>query len=62
MEAADDTFLKGIGLERIHMEYRVLFSLRDNEKVFMSVVRCIQGWGFKDQAKLMPNTVLFVRL
>ena len=60
--AADDTFifllycLKKIRLDvscessarqRIHMKYQALFSLKNNEKVFMNVVCCSRDWRFK---------------
>ena len=32
------------------MKYKVLFSLKNNEKVFMNVVCCIRDWRFKGQA------------
>ena len=33
--------------QRIHMKYQVLFSLKNNEKVFMNVVCCSRDWRFK---------------
>ena len=60
--AADDTFffyfylLKTIRLDvlcessarqRIHMKYHVLFSLKNNEEIFMNVVCCSCDWQFK---------------
>ena len=33
--------------QRIHMKYQVLFSLKNNEKVFMNVVCCSRDWHFK---------------
>ena len=31
------------------MKYQVLFSLKNNEKIFMNVVCCSRDWGFKGQ-------------
>ena len=33
--------------QRIHMKYQALFSLKNNEKVFMNVVCCSHDWHFK---------------
>ena len=33
--------------QRIHMKYEVLFSLKNNEKVFINVVCCSRDWHFK---------------
>ena len=33
--------------QRIHVKYQVLFSLKNNEKVFMNVVCCSRDWRFK---------------
>ena len=33
--------------QRIHMKYQVLFSLKNNEKVFINVVCCSRDWPFK---------------
>ena len=33
--------------QRIHMKYQVLFSLKQNEKVFMNVVCYSRDWCFK---------------
>ena len=33
--------------QRIHLKHRVLFSLKNNEKIFMNVVCCSHNWGFK---------------
>ena len=65
--AADDTFifllfylLKKIRLgvscessarQRIHTKYQVLFSLKNNEKVYMNVVCCSRDWRFKGLVK-----------
>ena len=34
--------------QRIHMKYQVLFSLKNNEKVFMNVICCSLDWRVKD--------------
>ena len=34
-------------LQRIHMKYQVLFSLKNNEEIFMNVVCCSCDWHFK---------------
>ena len=34
-------------LQRIHMKYQVLFSLNNDEKLFMNVVCCSCDWCFK---------------
>ena len=36
-------------LTRIHMKYQVLFSLKNNEKVYMNVICCSRGWCLKGQ-------------
>ena len=33
--------------QRIHMKYQVLFSQKNNEKVFMNAICCIRDWRFK---------------
>ena len=33
--------------QRMHMKYQVLFSLKNNEKVFINVVCCSRDWRFK---------------
>ena len=33
--------------QRIHLKYQVLFSLKNNEKIFMNVVCCSRDWRFK---------------
>ena len=33
--------------QRIHMKYQVLFSLKNNGKVFINAVCCSRDWGFK---------------
>ena len=35
--------------QSIHMKYQVLFSLKNNEEVFLNVVCCSRDWRFKDQ-------------
>ena len=34
-------------LQRIHMKYQVLLSLKNNEEIFMNVVCCSCDWRFK---------------
>ena len=56
--AADDNFMflllswldvscESIARQRTHMKYQVLFSLKNNEKVFMNVVCCSSDQRFK---------------
>ena len=53
--AADDisifyfNLLKETGLQRIHLKHQVLFSLKNNEKIFMrmSSAAVVIGWRFK---------------
>ena len=33
--------------QRIHLKHQDLFSLKDNEKIFMNVVCCSRDWRFK---------------
>ena len=33
--------------QRIHLKHQVLFSLKNNEKIFMNVVCCCRDWHFK---------------
>ena len=33
--------------QRIHLKYQALFSLKNNEKIFMYVVSCSRDWRFK---------------
>ena len=33
--------------ERIHLKHQVLFSLKNNEKIFKNVVCCSHDWCFK---------------
>ena len=33
--------------QRIHLKHQVLFSLKNNEKIFMNVVCCSRDWHFK---------------
>ena len=33
--------------QRISMKYQVLFSLKNNEKVYINVVCCSRDWPFK---------------
>ena len=33
--------------QRIHMKHQVLFSLKNNEKIFINVVCCSRDWGLK---------------
>ena len=40
--------------QRIHMKYQVLFSLKNNEKVFMVVVCCSCDWPFR--VKIPPES------
>ena len=35
------------GKQRIHLKHQVLFSLKNNEKIFMNVVCCSHDWRFK---------------
>ena len=32
--------------QRIHLKHQVLFSLKNNEKIFMNVVCCSHNWRF----------------
>ena len=36
-------------LPGIHLKYKVLFSLKNNEKIIMNVVCCSRDWRFKDR-------------
>ena len=61
--AADDTFIfftfiffkekrldvscESSAMQRIHIKYQVLVSLKNNEKVFMNVICCSRDWRFK---------------
>ena len=33
--------------QRIHLKHQVLFSLKNNEKIFINVVCCSRDWRFK---------------
>ena len=33
--------------QRIHLKHQVLFSLKNNDKLFMNVVCCSRDWRFK---------------
>ena len=33
--------------QRIHLKHQVLFSLKNNKKIFMNVVCCSRDWSFK---------------
>ena len=33
--------------QRVHLKHQVLFSLKNNEKIFMNVVCCSRDWRFK---------------
>ena len=33
--------------QRIHLKHQVLFSLKNNEKIFMNVVCCSHNWRFE---------------
>ena len=35
---------------RIHLKHQVLFSLKDNEKIFLYVVCCSRDWSFKGKS------------
>ena len=52
-----DVSCESSALQRIHMKYQVLFSQKNNEKVFMNVVCCSCDWrseqlGLHDLLKL----------
>ena len=38
---------KAYGFMWIHMQYQVLFSVKNSEKVFMNVVCCSRDWRFQ---------------
>ena len=40
-------YVNPLPLKRIHMKYQVLFSLKNNEEIFMNVVCCSCDWHFK---------------
>ena len=42
-----DILCESSALQRIHMKYQVLFSLMNNEEIFMNIVCCSCDWGFK---------------
>ena len=44
----------------IHLKHQVLFSLKNNEEIFMNVVCCSRDWRFKawNSLKLMPFNVI----
>ena len=42
-----DVSCESSSMQRIHMIYQVLFSLKINEKVFINVVCCSRDWRFK---------------
>ena len=42
-----DVSCESSALQRIHMKYQVLFSLKDNEKVFINVICCSLDWCFR---------------
>ena len=41
--------------QRIHLKHQVLFSLKNNDKIFMNVVCCSRDWGFKRVKNLKSN-------
>ena len=45
--AADDILIFYFYLSKIHLKHQVLFSLENNEKIFLNVVCCISDWRFK---------------
>ena len=47
MEIRLDVLCESSAQQRIHMKYQVLFSLKNIEKVFISVVCCSRAWCFK---------------
>ena len=40
------------------MKYQVLFSLKNNEKVFINAVCCSRDWPFKGQIKRNSHRIL----
>ena len=42
-----DVLSESSAWQRIHMKHQVLFSLKNNEKIFMNVVCCSRDWPFK---------------
>ena len=42
-----DVFCESSALQRIHMKYQVLFSLKNNAEIFMNVICCSCNWCFK---------------
>ena len=44
------------------MEYQVLFSLKNNEKVFINVICCSRDWCFKGVKLELMLTLTAVRL
>ena len=42
-----DVLCESSALQRIHMKYQVLFSLKNDEEIFMNVVCCSCDWCFK---------------
>ena len=42
-----DVSSESSALQRIHLKLQVLFSLKNNEKIFMNVVCCSRDWRFK---------------
>ena len=41
------------------MKYQVLFSLKNNEKVFMNVVCCSRDWRFKGKHQIIKSASNF---
>ena len=42
-----DISCESSALQRIHLKHQVLFSRKNNEKMFMNVVCCSHDWRFK---------------
>ena len=53
-----DVLCESSALQRIHMKYQVLFSLKNNEEIFMNVVCCSRDWGFKGWLVVLGLTAL----
>ena len=43
------------------MKYQVLFSLTNNEKVFINVVCCSRDWRFKGKDKIFKSSMQMVQ-
>ena len=41
----------------IHLKHQILFSLKNNEKIFMNVVCCSRDWHFKVNYSLYPDSL-----